>query len=91
MNKISNKEFRSTQTNSVSCYTSLQDYGAIPGNNTIIVPPIPVIPVPQYGNLMRPYKMPNLEQKYYNCSGYNIMDNLCQNNEVSKESYTYFY
>jgi len=75
-NKTTNREYSAAQTNAGSCYTNLQGYGSIPGLESMIVPPLPVTAVPSGGNLMRPYKMPNLNPRQFNCNGYKEMTNI---------------
>jgi len=86
-NKTTKREYSATQTNSISCYTDLEGYGSIPGLRSMIVPPTPVTVVPAAGNLMRPYKMPNLNPRSFNCVGYKEMNNIDKTNPNSNCEY----
>lgn len=78
-NKPNNIEYNATQTHSVSCYSNLEGYGCNPNLESMITSPTFVTAVPALGNLMRPYKMPDLDIKNYNCGGYKNMYNFCNN------------
>ena len=81
-NKITNKEYCATQTNSVSCYKNLERYTTTPCSVSKIFAPTPVTVVPTAGNLMRPHKIPNLNSSQFNLSGYKKMNDMCSTNPI---------
>jgi len=72
--KLTNREYRAAQTNSASCYANINKYNC---SVSTITAPTPVTAVPPAGNLMRPYKMPDLNPRQFSCNGYKEMSNFC--------------
>jgi hypothetical protein len=79
----SSKEYNSSQTNAISCYSNLGNYGTSYLIGGGIVPPTPATVNPVLFNILRPHKIPQLDFKSSkfipNCNQYKSISSNCSN------------